>query len=362
MIAKPSRSTQTRLASVTIGILILVGCSAKEAAGPEIGAAGLAPATLEQFNPPVLEVGRLGTLSDLDISEAEIGLAVRRLQVEQGFIALISPTFDVEYHFTVARAARQAAEDLDLPIEVFSSQADPAKAVTLIDDVLQRGAAVIIIDVFDSSILPALDRAIQQGVFIVQYAGRTAAESGAVTISIEDADLGMVAGEYAGRMIVELFGGQANVVILDFPSSPQVVLRAEAIRTALLAAAPQAVIVGNYREGTTEFGFEATELALTEHPEINVVVSINDAGAYGAFQVMTAAGRTALDTLIVGIDGERQALEYIGQGTMYRGTVDTAPLATGSMSIQAAVKLLAGSRLLRDYRVPVQLITAAVLP
>ena len=112
-----------------------------------------------------------------------------------------------------------------------------------------------------------------------------------------------------------------------------------------------------YLGGTTENGLASMETALQEHPEINAVVSINDAGAYGALQAMEAAGKTADDAIIVGIDAEPQALEYIQSGTMYRGTVDTAPARTGEMTIDAAIKLLAGSTLPQNIRVPVNLIT-----
>jgi ribose transport system substrate-binding protein len=99
------------------------------------------------------------------------------------------------------------------------------------------------------------------------------------------------------------------------------------------------------------------ESALQEHPEINVVVSINDAGAYGAMQALEAAGHTAEDTIIVGIDAETQARELIAQGTMYRGTVDTAPGRYGEMAANAAINLLSGSTLPRDVAVPVALVT-----
>jgi len=75
-------------------------------------------------------------------------------------------------------------------------------------------------------------------------------------------------------------------------------------------------------------------------------------------QALEAAGKTAEDTIIVGIDAEPQAIEYINSGTMYRGTVDTAPAETGRMTINAAVKLLAGGTLPQNVRVPVNLISA----
>jgi len=179
-----------------------------------------------------------------------------------------------------------------------------------------------------------------------------------LSISIEDEDLGKAAGEYAAKLIVDELGGEANVAILDYPDVANVVVRADAIRVAIETDAPNAVIVGNYLGGTTEFGLASMETALQEHPEINVVASINDAGAYGAMQALESAGMTADDAIVVGIDAEPQALEHINAGTMYRGTVDTAPAETGRMTLKAAIKLLAGATLPQNIRVPVNLVTA----
>ena len=137
------------------------------------------------------------------------------------------------------------------------------------------------------------------------------------------------------------------------------VVRADAIRAALEAGAPDAVIVGNYLGGTTENGLASMESALIEHPEINVVVSINDAGAYGGLQALENAGAT--EAIIVGIDAEQQAKDLIAEGGMYRGTIDTSPGQTGVMAGNAAVRLIAGAEFPQNIAVPVTLITAETL-
>jgi ribose transport system substrate-binding protein len=104
------------------------------------------------------------------------------------------------------------------------------------------------------------------------------------------------------------------------------------------------------------------ETALQAHPDINVVVSINDAGAYGAMNALETAGADPATTVIVGIDAEAQAREYIAQGGMYRGTVDTSPAITGEMAINAAVRLLANATVPKNIRVPVTKITAETMP
>jgi ribose transport system substrate-binding protein len=297
----------------------------------------------------------LGTAEDLVPTDAEVTAAKDALGAD-GFVGIIACTLGSEYHSTVAESAKTRLDDLGIKAQLFDSEVNVEKQISAIENFTSSGAKVIVICLFDPpSVLSALQDAAAQGVKIVQYAGRQLADLGGVTISIEDTDLGKTAGEYAAQLITEEMGGKANVAILDYPDVANVVLRANAIRDAITAGAPDATIVGNYLGGTTENGLSSMESALVEHPDINVVVSINDAGAYGAMQALENAG--VKDAVIVGIDAEQQARDLIKAGGMYRGTVDTSPAETGVMSANAAVKLLAGSEFPQNIAVPTTLIT-----
>jgi ribose transport system substrate-binding protein len=303
---------------------------------------------------PTLITEGLGVAEDLVPTDQEIEDATAALG--DGFIGIIACTYETDYHSTVANAAEQRLEELDVPVQTWDSQVDVETQIQGIENFVASGADVIVICVFDPpSVESALAEAADSGVKIVQYAGRDAAALGGVTISIEDEDLGRVAGEYAAQLINDEMGGTAQVAILDYPDIPQVVARAEAIEAALTSDT-EAEIVGNYLGGTTENGLQSMETALQANPDINVVVSINDAGAIGAYEVLDAAGRTRDDTIIVGIDADPSAMELIEAGTMYRGTVDTAPAETGVMAANAAIKLMAGGTLPQNVRVPVNLV------
>ncbi len=301
------------------------------------------------------ETPPLGTAEDLVPTDAEIQAAIDALGTD-GFIGVIACTYETEYHATVAESAEAYAKDLGLNVQTFDSQIDVDRQITGIENFVNDGAKVIVICLFDPpSVQSALEDAAAAGVKIVQYAGRQAADFGGVTISVEDADMGYAAGEYAAQLINDDMDGMANVAILDYPDVANVVVRADNIRQAIEDNAPDATIVGNYLGGTPDNGLTSMETALIEHPDINVVVSINDAGALGAMQALENAGRD--DAIIVGIDAESQAKDLIREGTMYKGTIDTSPAKTGEMTIKAAVKLLAGSDFPQNIAVPVTLVT-----
>jgi len=305
---------------------------------------------------PNLTTTGLGTADDLKPTQAEID-AAKAVLGDKGLIGIVACTLSTEYHSTVPNAAKARADALGIKVEVFDSEVKAEKQISAIENFVSKGAKVVVLCVLDPKVIEAaVKEAADAGVFIVQYAGRESAVNG-IGISIEDADLGCAAGEIAGDIIASEKGGQANVAILDYPDLPQVVVRADNIEKCLKEKVPNATIVGRFLGGTTENGLKSMESALQAHADIDVVASINDAGAYGALTALEAAGKDPADTVIVGIDAEAQAKDLIRQGRFFRGTVDTSPATTGEMVINAAVKILASATVAKNIKVPVTKIT-----
>jgi ribose transport system substrate-binding protein len=304
---------------------------------------------------PTLTTTALGTQQDLQVTQAEIDKA--KLNLGSSTVGIIACTMSTEYHSTVANAAKARAESLELTAEIFDAEAKADKQISAIENFVSKGSKVIILCVLDPKVIEAaVKEAAGQGVYIVQYAGRESAING-ISVSIEDADLGCAAGEIAADYINKGKGGKATVAILDYPDLPQVVARADNIEKCLKQGAPNANIVGRFLGGTTENGLKSMETALQAHPDIDVVASINDAGAYGAMNALEAAGKDPKDTYIVGIDAEAQSKQLIKDGKFFVGTVDTSPKTTGEMAVDAVIKIFASATAPKNVRVPVTKIT-----
>jgi ribose transport system substrate-binding protein len=317
------------------------------------------PTEIPKPTAPTLLTDKLGTAADLVPTDAEIADAKANLGT--GKIGIIPCTMGSEYHSTVANSALARAKELGITAEVFDPQAKADQQISAIENFVSAGAKVIVICVLDPAVVkPALEAAVAKGVFIVQTSGRESAING-IGISIEDADLGCANGQLAAEAINKILGGQGVVAILDYPDLPNVVIRADNIEKCLKQDAPNATIVGRFKGGTTDFGQTSMENALQAHPDINVVASINDAGAYGALTALQAAKKDPAKTIIVGIDAEANAKDLIKAGGMYYGTVDTNPSATGVMAINAAVKLLAFATVEKNIKVDVVKVTKATL-
>jgi ABC-type sugar transport system substrate-binding protein len=348
-----------KLALFLIVVIVLSACAPTPAATTEAPKPTLAPTTPPAPPKPTLLTDKLGEAKDLVPTDAEIASAKNILGA--GKIGVIPCTMGSEYHSTVTNSALARAKELGITAEISDPQAKAEAQISAIENFVSAGAKVIIICVLDPAVVkPALQAAADKGVYIVQTSGRESAING-IGISIEDADLGCAAGELAGDAINAKLGGKATVAILDYPDLPNVVIRADNIEKCLKQKAPNANIVGRFKGGTTDFGQTSMENALQAHPDIDVVASINDAGAYGAITALQAANKDPAKTIVVGIDSEAHARELIKAGGMYYGTVDTNPSETGVMAINAALKLLAGATVPKNIKVAVVKVTQDTL-
>lgn len=313
---------------------------------------------------PTLIPDQLGTAEDLVPAPAEIETA-KAVLGPHGFIGIVTCTMNTEYHATVANSAKARADALGLKAAIFDAAVQAEKQVSAIKNFVAKGARVIVLCALDPKVVePAVKEAEEAGVLFVQVAGAALAVKG-ISIGGEadsNADLGCAAGEIAGDLIAKEKAGQATVAILDYPDLPEIIIRADNIEKCMLAKVPQATVVGRFLGGTTENGLKSMITALEQHPAIDVVVSINDAGAYGALTALQAANKDPQTTMIVGIDAEAKAKDLIKAGTYYRGTVDTSPAKAGEIVINAAVKLLASATVPQTIRIPVTKVTAENLP
>ncbi|WP_457935744.1 substrate-binding domain-containing protein [Mesorhizobium sp. 10J20-29] len=102
-------------------------------------------------------------------------------------------------------------------------------------------------------------------------------------------------------------------------------------------------IVGNeVTAGNEEGGLTAMESLLAKDPDINVVYTINEPAAAGAFEALKAAGKT--DVLIVSVDGGCPGVADVKEGVI-GATSQQYPLLMASLGIEAIAKYAADGSL-----------------
>jgi ribose transport system substrate-binding protein len=164
--------------------------------------------------------------------------------------------------------------------------------------------------------------------------------------------MGLKPGQLAGQIIADEMGGVADVIILDYPDLPAIVTRANGLEDGVLEFAPNAHIVGRFLGATRENGEATVRQLIEDGVNFDVIVSINDAGSFGAIAAMEDAGFEPDSVVITSVDAEALAQQYIRDGYFMRGSVALDRDAFARASINALVRLLAGATVPEVVGVP----------
>jgi len=300
---------------------------------------------------PTVEQGKRLPASEIVPTAEEISAAKLRLG-ERGFIAYIACTQDTEFHAGLAREINDLANQYGLRFRVYDSETDAYREITLIERARSDGASALIICPLDANLLTgSLTSAHNAGLPLVFFADDIPSYGG-VLVGGDNYLLGLEPGRFAGQIIAEEKGGEADVIVLEFPDRADIVARANGLIDGLLEFAPDANIVGRYLGATREFGKESVQKLIEEGVKFDVIVSINDAGSFGAIEAMTEAGITPNEVFISSVDAEALAQQYIREGYFIRGSVQSSRVENAQALLNAAVKLLAGGTLPEFVQVP----------
>ena len=98
-------------------------------------------------------------------------------------------------------------------------------------------------------------------------------------------------------------------------------------------------IVGNEAsQGAEDGGRTAAETLLSKNPDINVVYTINEPAAYGAFEAFKAAGATD-DLIVVSVDGGCAGIDAVKEGII-GATSQQYPVKMAELGVQAIFDLV----------------------
>ncbi len=303
-----------------------------------------------QATADVLE-GEAAPASQAVPTQEEIAAARARL-APVGFVALITCNQTSQYHAAQAREISELAGRYGLSFRVYDSNNDKYAQLTQIERARADGASGLIICPLDVELLrDPLSSAEVAGVPMVFLTTREENYSG-VFLDGDDYLLGVEAGRAAGRIIRDEMGGRANAIILDYPDLPYIVSRANGMQDGVLEVAPGTRIIGRYLGGTRENGEASVEQLIEDGVSFNVILSINDIGSYGAIMAMERHGFSPSSTIISSVDAEALAREHIANGYFMRASVEVGRVMFSHTSVNAMVKLLAGSVVPETYLVP----------
>lgn len=243
------------------------------------------------------------------------------------------------YFVNLIEGMEEKADELNIDLSIHDGENEVEPQIRAMEDLITQQVDAIILSANDSEALnPMIQKAKEAGIKVIA-ANAPVEEPDAFIGSIEY-DNGFQAGEIAGTYIADQLDGEAKVAILQLSTIPAALERTEGQKEGLLSLAPNAEIVAETDASTREGGLTAIETLLQSHPDLNVVLGINDDAVLGAYQAMQAAGKDGEDIALVGFDAIEEALLKVKEGGIYRGTIDIAPFESGKVIIETAQRVL----------------------
>lgn len=261
---------------------------------------------------------------------------------------LITKTDTNPFFVKMKEGAEAKAGELGIELKSFAGKVDGdhETQVAAIETCIADGAKGILLTASDtSSIVPAVKQARDAGLLVI------ALDTPLEPIDSADATFAtdnFLAGELIGKWAAATLGEEAanaKIGMLDLAvSQPSVgVLRDQGFLQGFgidlgdpnkWGDETDSRIVGNdVTAGNEEGGRKAMENLLAKDPEINVVYTINEPAAAGAYEALKAIGREG-DVLIVSVDGGCPGVQNIADGVI-GATSQQYPLLMASLGIEA---------------------------
>ncbi|WP_227268678.1 sugar ABC transporter substrate-binding protein [Roseobacter weihaiensis] len=261
---------------------------------------------------------------------------------------LITKTDTNPFFVKMREGAAAKAEELGITLNSYAGKVDGdhETQVAAIETCIANGANGILLTASDtSSIVPAVQQARDAGLLVIALdTPLEPIESADMTFATDN----FLAGELIGKWAAATLGDEAanaKIGMLDLAvSQPSVgVLRDQGFMTGFgidvkdpgrWGDEDDPRIVGHdVTAGNEEGGRRAMENLLAKDPMINVVYTINEPAAAGAYEALRAIGREN-DVLIVSVDGGCPGVQNVADGVI-GATSQQYPLLMASKGIEA---------------------------
>lgn len=223
---------------------------------------------------------------------------------------------------------------------------DNAGQVTAMENMIAAGAKTILITPSDSkAIIPAIKKARDKGVMVIALDSPTdPADATDALFATDNYKAGVLIGQYAKAALGDK---PAKIITLDlFPGHPVGAQRHNGFMKGFGLSAPDAknnelgkdaaIVCMADSFGDRAKGQTAMENCLKRAPDVNVVYTINEPAAAGAYNALKKAGKDK-GVIIVSVDGGCAGIKDVGAGII-AATSQQYPLKMAAMGVDAGVE------------------------
>jgi fructose transport system substrate-binding protein len=269
-------------------------------------------------------------------------------------VSLIVKTTTNPFFVSMQEGAEAAAEEIgvELTFAAGRQDGDEDTQIQAIENAISRGDKGILITPNGPGVEDAMMRARDAGLYVIAL-DTPPSEPEAVDITF--ATDNFLAGQRIGEWTAAQLGGERAVIAMIDLFDDKVIsvdvqrdqgfLDGMGIDTADPAVIGDETATGQYSGGEYEIvgheasdgaedgGRTAAENLLSINPDINVVYTINEPAAYGAYEAFDAAGATD-DLIVASVDGGCAGVTAVTEGTI-SATSQQYPVRMAELGVEA---------------------------
>lgn len=264
-------------------------------------------------------------------------------------IGLSVSTLNNPFFVSLKDGVIKEAEALGMEVKVVDAQNDSAKQINDVEDLMQQGVDILLINPTDSA---AISTAVQSANNInipVITLDRSADKGKVETLVASDNIKG---GEMAADYMVQQLGENVQVAELEgVPGASATRERGQGFHN--VADQKLNVIAKQTADFDRTKGLTVMENLIQANPDIKAVFAHNDEMALGAVEAINSSGK---DIMVIGFDGNDDAINAIKSGEM-EATIAQQPNLIGKLAVDAGRDVLQGKKLKKVIPAPLKLVT-----
>ena len=273
-------------------------------------------------------------------------LALSTNAMAKDTIALTISTLDNPFFVSLKDGAQKKADELGYKLVVLDSQNDPAKELANVEDLIVRGAKVLLINPTDSETVSNAVAIANRNKIPVITLDRGALKGDVVSHIASD---NVAGGKMAGDFIAQKLGGNAKVIQLEGLAGTSAAReRGEGFKQAVTEHKFD-VLTSQPADFDRTKGLNVMENLLASKGAVQAVFAQNDEMALGALRALSAANKKVL---VVGFDGTDDGIKAVKSGKM-AATIAQQPALIGELGVVTADKLVKGEKV--EAKIPVDL-------
>lgn len=222
------------------------------------------------------------------------------------------------YFVSMQEALNEAAASLGATVVVTDAGHDVAKQISDVEDMLQQGIDILLLNPTDSAGIEAAVHAAKAQDVIVVAVDANANGPVDTFVGSKNRDAGYMSCKYLGDSL----NGQGEVAILDGIPVVPILQRVEGCKAALEEFEGIKLVTTQNGRQDRSVALGVVENMIQSNPNLAGIFSVNDGGAMGALAAIQGSGR---DIKLTSVDGAPEAVQAIAEGGPFIETTAQFP-------------------------------------